>query len=82
MQFKVTDSRPCYLSEDKRRRQKLDINLGKQHTNSKTGGQLILILKSVGVVESKGNRETLMKYSTVEIVDYPLSIPKIRSRKD
>ena len=37
------------------------MNLGRQHTKQKMRSQLILILKSVGVADPKGNQETLRK---------------------
>ena len=59
MQFDVTDSGPCYITDTEKINQKFDVDMGESREVDITKANLILALKQSGVKKICGSKERL-----------------------
>ena len=63
MQFKVTDSGPCYMNDEEKIARKLDVRLGKTREKDMIKHILIENLKAAGILNPTGTKKQLQEQS-------------------
>ena len=61
MQFDASDPVPCYLNNEERMHRKLDIDTGKTVVKNLTKAELILRLKTAGLIDPTGTKKSLQE---------------------